>query len=117
MVREVRFYRTPSGHCPVEKFLDSLSGKAAQKVVWALRLVEEVDMVPGQYLKKLRDTDELWEVRAQYGGSAFRLLGFFDGPRILILTNGVAKKTDKIPRREIELAENRRRDHLSKERE
>ncbi len=113
-MREVRFYRTPSGRSPVEEFLDSLSGKAAQKVVWALRLVEELDRVSGQYFKKLRDTKELWEVRAQHGGNTFRLLGFFGGPRILILTNGVAKKTDKIPRREIELAQERRRDHLSR---
>jgi hypothetical protein len=52
-VREIIFYRTPSGACPVEEFLDSLTGKQAQKVAWVLHLVEELDSVPVQYFKKL----------------------------------------------------------------
>lgn len=105
------------GHCPVEEFLDELSGKQAQKVVWALRLVEELESVPSQYLKKLVGTDALWEIRAQHGGDTFRLLGFFDGPRLLVLTSGFAKKTEKTPRQEIALAEKRRQDYLSRRQE
>jgi phage-related protein len=113
-VREVLFYRTQAGHCPVEEFLDSLSGKQAQKVVWVLRLVEELESVPSQYLKKLVGTEGLWEVRAQHGGDTFRLIGFFDGARLLVLTSGFAKKTEKIPRPEILLAERRREDYRSR---
>lgn len=113
-MREVRFYRIGAGHCPVEEFLDALSGRQAQKVVWVLRLVEELDPVPSQYLKKLVGTSDLWEVRAQHGGDAFRLIGFFEGPRLLVLTSGFAKKTEKTPRQEIELAEKRRQDYLSR---
>jgi phage-related protein len=116
-VREVRFFRSRSGRCPVEEFLDALTGKQAQKVIWVLRLIEEVDAVPAQYFKKLVGTDGLWEVRAQHGGDTFRLLGFFDGPRLLILTSGFAKKTEAIPRQEIALAEQRQQDHLSRRRE
>lgn len=78
-MREIRFYRTQSGRSPVEEFLDSLSGKQAQKVVGVLRLIEEMERVPVQYFKKLTGTEELWEVRAQHGGDTFRLLGFFEG--------------------------------------
>jgi phage-related protein len=78
-VREIRFYRSRSGRSPVEEFLDSLTAKQAQKVVWALRLVEEMERVPAQYFKKLTGTEDLWEVRVQHGGDTFRLLGFFDG--------------------------------------
>ncbi len=116
-MREVDFYRTASGRCPVEGFLDSLAAKAAQKVAWVLRLVEELDPVPRQFFKKLSDTDHLWEVRAQHGRDAYRLLGFFDGPRLVVLTNGLAKKSKKIPRREIALARERRLDYLSRRRE
>ncbi len=48
-MREIRFYRTEAGYCPVEKFLDSLSGKQAQKVAWVLQLIEELDFPPAQY--------------------------------------------------------------------
>jgi phage-related protein len=96
-MRTVNFYRTRSGNRPVEDFLDSLSGKQAQKVVWVLRLIEELDVVPRQYLKKLVSTEDIWEVHVQLGGNIYRLLGFFDGSTLLILTNGFAKKSQKIP--------------------
>ena len=113
-MREIRFYRTADGRCPVEEFLDSLGPKQAQKVLWVLRVVGELPRVPDQYLKKLVGTDGLWEVRADFGGDAFRLLGFFDEGLLVILTNGFAKKTRKTPSREIGLAIARRADHLER---
>lgn len=115
-MRIVNFYRTRSGRSPVEEFLDTLNGKQAQKVAWVLSLVEELDIVPQQYLKKLVNTDDIWEVRVQYAGNIFRLLGFFDGTALVILTNGFAKKTQKTPKAEISLAEERKRDYLARRR-
>lgn len=111
---EIQFYRTAAGACPVEGFLDSLNAKQAQKVLWVLKAVQELPRVPQQYLKKLEGREDLWEVRAEFGGDAFRLLGFWDAGRLIILTNGFAKKTQKTPEREIALAEQRKRDHLSR---
>jgi hypothetical protein len=114
-VREIRFYRTADGRCPVEDFLDSLGPKQAQKVLWVLRIVGELPRVPEQYLKKLVGTTDLWEVRADFGGDAFRLLCFFDKGHLVVLTNGFAKKTQRTPPREIEIAANRRADHLNRQ--
>ena len=75
-MREILCYRTASGGCPVEEFLDSLAPKQAQKFVWVLRAVRELARVPTQYLKKLEGTRELWEIRADIGGETFRLLDF-----------------------------------------
>lgn len=113
-MREIRFYRTASGGCPVEEFLEGLGPKQTQKVAWVLRVVRDLPRVPLQYLKKLEGTDDLWEVRAEFGGDAFRLLGFWDSGALIILTNGFAKKTQKTPEREITLAEQRKRDYLSR---
>ena len=113
-MREVRFYATESGDSPIEEFLDSLTGKQAQKVVWVLQLVEDLESVPRQYLKKMGGTDNIWEVRVQVGNNIFRLLGSFDGNQLMILTNGFAKKTQKTPRREIALAEQRKNDYLKR---
>ena len=115
-MRTINFYRTESGHCPVEDFLDLLPGKQAQKVVWVLRLIEELEIVPSQYLKKMVDTEDIWEVRVRFGGDIFRLLGFFDGPTSLILTNGFAKKSQKTPRQEIALATRRKKEYLTRKR-
>jgi phage-related protein len=102
---EIQFYRTAAGACPVGEFLDSLNAKQAQKVLWVLKVVQELPRVPIQYL---------WEVRAEFGGDAFRLLGFWEAGRLIILTNGFAKKTQKTPGREIALAEQRKRDYLNR---
>lgn len=98
----------------MEEFLDGLGPKQAQKVAWVLKLVKELPLVPRQYLKKLEGADELWEVRSEFGGDALRLLGFWDAGSLIILTNGFAKKTQKTPSREIELATQRRRDYLNR---
>ena len=111
MARTIRFYRTSSGKYPVEEFLDSLSGKTAQKVTWVLQLIEELDAVPEQYLKKL--ANEIWECRIQFGGNIFRILCFFDGAEV-VLSHGFQKKTQKTPRNEIEKAENYRIDYLQR---
>jgi phage-related protein len=113
-VREIVFYRTESDARPIEDFLDSLPGKQAQKVAWVLRLIEEMDLVPAQYFKKMPGTQDIWEVRVQVGSDTVRLLGFLFGSRVLILTNAFAKKTRKAPPREIALAEQRKRDYLNR---
>ncbi len=99
---------------PVEEFLDSLSDQHAQKVAWVLRLVEQLDRVPEQYLKKMSGSHDIWEIRAQAGGNSYRLLGFFVGASLLILTNAFAKKQQRTPAREIDLAIRRRQDYLKR---
>lgn len=94
--------------------MDSLNGKQAQKVAWVLKLVEDLPVVPIQYFKKLVNTDDLWEVRVQFGNDIFRLLGFMAAGELVILTNGFAKKTQKTPPQEITLAEQRKREYLSR---
>lgn len=115
-MQTINFYRIESGICPIEEFLDALSGKQAQKVLWVLRLIEELDSVPQQYFQKLVNTQDIWEVRVQFGGDIFRLLGFLAGSSLLILTNGFAKKSQKTPRQEIELATRRKNEYVSRQR-
>ena len=113
-MRVIEFYQTSTGTKPVEEFLDTLSDQHAQKVAWVLRLVERLDRVPEQYLKKLVGTDQLWEIRVQAGGKNYRLLGFFDGAVLLILTSGFVKRQQKTPRQEIELAQRRRIEYMQR---
>ena len=86
-MKEIVFYRTSSKRSPVEEFLDSLTGKQAQKAAWVLNIIEELDRSPTQYFKKLVNTDDIWEVRIQTGADAIRLLGFLWGNTFVVLTN------------------------------
>jgi len=113
-VKVIKFYKTQIGKIPVKEFLDSLPSKHAQKVTWVLELVEKLDQVPVQYFKKLKSTNDIWEVRARIGSSSFRLLGFLDDDEFVILTNGFSKKSQKTPKQEIDLAEQRKADYLSR---
>ena len=111
-MREISFYRTASGHCPVEQFLDSIGTRQAAKITWTLHLIEELEFVPRQYFKKLVDTDDIWEIRVNIGRDTFRLLSFFDGPNLVVLNHAFAKKTQKTPRSDLHLAEQRKRDYF-----
>jgi phage-related protein len=110
-MRDVEFYVTVSGRCPVLDFIEALPEKQGRKVLRVLDAVRQTEMVPAQYLKKLKGTGDLWEVRAQSGGDAFRLLGFFESGRLVILVSGFIKKTEEVPAQEIALAQRRRRDY------
>ncbi len=92
-MREILFYRTESDECPVEDFLDTLDSKQAQKVAWVMQVIEELEKVPTTYLKKLVNTEGIWEIRVQIGNNIFRFLGFFDDGNFIILTNGFQKNT------------------------
>lgn len=113
-MRTIGFYQTWSGRSPAFEFVNALPLKQKNKIAWVLGIVMRERIVPAQYLKKLADTEDLWEVRAEYGGDAFRLLGFFDGPALLVLVSGFAKKTEQTPAAEIALAAQRRRDYFTR---
>lgn len=115
-MKVVKFYKSEAGKCPVEEFIDSLNPKHAQKVAWVLELFENLNYIPVDYFKKLKNTDDIWEVRAQAGTNIFRLLGFVENGDFVILTNGFAKKSQKTPKQEIELAERRKADYLARNR-
>lgn len=113
-MREIIFYRTAKGKIPVEEYLDTLSDKQVEKIFFVLDLVEKMPIVPRNYFKKLESSNEIWEVRVQFGNNIFRLLGFFDGADLVILNNAFTKKTQKTPKKEIKLAESRKADYFSR---
>ncbi|MEW6702938.1 MAG: type II toxin-antitoxin system RelE/ParE family toxin [Bacteroidota bacterium] len=113
-MREIIFYKTANNKNPVEEFLESLSDKQVEKILWVLRLIKQLDRIPSEYFKKLENTNDIWEVRASSGNNEFRLLGFWHKSNFIVLTNGFKKKSQKTPKTEIELAENRQKDFLER---
>ncbi len=88
-------------------FADFLAGqrqKVKDKIVWTLKLIEELRRVPETYLKSLEETDGLFEIRIKQGSDVFRIFCFFDEGKLIILMNGFVKKTQKTPKQEIEKA-------------
>ncbi len=85
-------------------FFDGQRQKVKDKIVWTLRLIEELPRVPETYLKNLEGMDGLFEIRIKQGSDIFRIFCFFDEGKLIILMNGFQKKTQKTPKREIEKA-------------
>jgi phage-related protein len=50
-------------------------------------------------------TTGIFEVRVEVGSDIYRVFSFFDEGQIIILVNGFQKKSQKTPKKEIELAE------------
>jgi len=113
-MRAISFYRTASGKCPVAELLDGLTDAEITKIAWVLKLIREIDQIPPMYFKKLVNTKDIWEVRVNVGRNTFRLLGFFYGQELIVLTNVFQKKTRKTPAREIKLAEKRKQEYLDR---
>ncbi|GAB1416719.1 type II toxin-antitoxin system RelE/ParE family toxin [Paludibacter sp.] len=86
-------------------FLDELDEKVRDKIVyniWKARSINDKEL-----FKKLQD--EIWEFRTKYNKVYYRLFAFWDKTdetdTVVISTHGMIKKTDKIPKSEIERAE------------
>ncbi|GAB3347030.1 hypothetical protein GCM10027566_00680 [Arachidicoccus ginsenosidivorans] len=64
--------------------------------------------------KKLNEY--IWEFRTQFNGMAYRLLAFWDKDEmeqtLVIATHGINKKTKKTPKKEIDKAEDIRKQYL-----
>ena len=113
-MKKITFYKTGSGKCPIEDHLDKLSDKQVEKIAWVLKIIREMNPIPTNYFKKLVNTDDIWEVRVDVARDTFRLLGFFNGSELIILTNSFQKKTQKTPTKEIKLAEQRKKEYLDR---
>ena len=98
----------------MEEYLDSLTNKQFEKIAFVLDLIEQIVIVPRKYFKKLKGADDIWEIRVQQGNNIFRILGFFDGKDLVVLNHAFTKKSQKIPQKEIALAEKRKRNYFNK---
>ena len=84
-----------------EKFLVKQNNRVKEKIIWTIRLVEELEIVPSVYLKNITGTDGLYEIRIQTGSDIFRIFCFFDKENLVVIGNGFQKKTQKTPKNEI----------------
>ena len=98
-LRTITFYKSY-----FDEFFVKQRDKVKAKIVWTFDLIEEVERVPETYLKHLENTDGLYEIRVQLASDIFRIFCFFDQGQLVVLANGFQKKTQKIPKQEIDKA-------------
>ena len=64
-------------------FISSLRKEEARKIYYILDMLKVQERVSSKFVKYLRE--ELYEIRAEYGGNIFRVFFIFDDGNIVIL--------------------------------
>ena len=109
----VLFYEKENGEQPAKEFLLSLNVKMRAKMSDTIVLLQdngnELRLPYSEHLE-----DGIFELRAKVGSDISRVLFFFYVDKQIILTNGFIKKTQKTPRKVIELAKEYREAYLNR---
>jgi len=74
------------------------------KIDYILDLIRFEERVPGKFLKHLTGTNSLYEIRISTVFNNIRIFCFFDEGQLVVLTNCFIKKTQKTPKKELQLA-------------
>ena len=86
------------------KLYEDQNKKTRDKIDYVIDIVKYEERVPVKFLKYLEGTDGLFEIRVSTTFKQIRIFCFFDKGELVVLTNCFVKKSQKIPKRELELA-------------
>ena len=96
-------YQDPDGTVPLLDWLDSLPTKALDKCLVRLERLEDL----GHDLRRPESDllrDGIHELRAKHQTVNYRILYFFYGRRLAVVTHGFTKQRARVPDREIRRA-------------
>lgn len=63
----------------------------------------------------MTNSSGIFEIRVEVGTNIYRVFSFFDKGNLIILVNGFQKKTQKTPKKEIELAEKLKKQYFDEQ--
>jgi phage-related protein len=110
---EIEFYKDGTGKEPVADFLAGLSPGTRAKVVRMIDLLAEQGVLLKEpYTRQIRG--KIRELRIKDNLGHIRVFYFTFTGRRFVLLHSFLKKTDKTPKREIELAERRMKDFMER---
>jgi phage-related protein len=105
---EIVFYKEDDGSIPLLEWTDHLELKASAKIYSAMKRLSawgyELRRPAADYLR-----DGIYELRIMYKLNQYRVLYFFHGTSIIVISHGL-RKTDIVPVKEIERAIARKRE-------
>jgi hypothetical protein len=109
----IEFATRANGQTPAKDFYDNeLSEEERTKLIPPFRrLADDGHVANRERFKKVEGTKELWEFKLHQ----VRMPGFFLPGGRFVLTHGLRKKRDELPRQEIEIAEAIRTEHIKRE--
>lgn len=97
--RQIIFY----GHHFADFYLVQ-NERVQEKIEYVFKIIRSVQNVPKKFLEHITGTDGLYEIRIESESNIYRVFCCFDRGNLVVLFNGFQKKTQKTPRKEINLA-------------
>ena len=113
MSYELVFYETRFGRAPALEFLRRQPKPVRAEAGWMLEQLQKSGDNMGRPGAAYLD-DGISELRLQVERNEYRLLFFFSGQQIVVVTHGFSKKTQRVPKAEIERARELRAEWLSR---
>ena len=108
------YYQSKNGRCLVEEFIESLSEASCRQYFAKVNLLETFGhKLPMPHAKKIESKEKIYELRFNDKSGIIRVLYFFFEGNNIIFTNVFVKKTQKTPKKEIEIAIDRKKMFLS----
>jgi len=78
--------------------------KVQEKIEYVFKILRTVQNVPKKFLNHMTGTDGLYEIRIEFESNIYRIFCSFDKGNLVVLFNGFQKKSQKTPKKEIDLA-------------
>ena len=104
---EIDFYQDSQGNIPVQDFICQQPTKAEAKIYKYIDLLQDFGLFLGQpYVEKLKGSG-VWELRMRHSLNYYRILYFASSRPRFILLHAFLKKTDRTPKSEIKIAQDR----------
>jgi len=85
-------------------FFNKQPEKVKDKIDYVLYLITMVDTIPKKFFDQMTGYDGLFEIRIEFESNIYRIFCCFDRGNLVVLFNGIQKKTQKTPKKEIEKA-------------
>ena len=114
IVWSVVFSTEDNGTCPVREFLVTLDTKTQVRFAWSIEQLRLRNVAAREPLVRHLE-GKLWELREESSTNIYRLVYFFFSGQRIVFLHGFQKKTEKTPRREIEIALQRLHNFVKRE--
>lgn len=97
-IRKLVFYKTY-----FFEFFERQEKKVKEKIDFGLYLLQYVNQLPGKYVGSTKEKN-LFYLRIKQGSDIYRIFFCYDEDKIVVIMNGLTKKSQKIPENEIDKA-------------
>ena len=98
-------YYVENNRSPVVEFIQNQNPKEQAKILREIDLLEEFGLFLGMpHIRKMKSTKSIWELRIKHSSNIFRIFFFTIKDSKLVLLHGFRKKSNKTPKKELDIA-------------